>query len=58
MAFFTIWSAFLNWGYSMDVEAFRIAQKLGKRISYLETIEFPSFSLPGFCFNLVQDGQV
>jgi len=39
MAFFTIWSAFLNWKYSMDVEAFHIAQKLGKEIRYLETIE-------------------
>src|SRR4030043_194598 len=41
MAFFTIWSAFLNWKHSMDVEAFRIAQKLGKKIQYLETIEDP-----------------
>ncbi len=32
MAFFTVWSAFLNWKHSMDVEAFQIAQKLGKRI--------------------------
>ena len=39
MTFFTIWSAFLNWKHSMDVEAFRIAQKLGKKIQYLETIE-------------------
>ena len=39
MAFFTIWSNFLNWKYSMDVEAFQIAQKLGKKIEYLETIE-------------------
>ena len=39
MAFFTIWSAFLNWRYSMDVEAFHIARKLGKEIQYLETIE-------------------
>jgi hypothetical protein len=28
MAFFTTWSAFLNWKHSMDVEAFHIAQKL------------------------------
>lgn len=39
LAFFTIWSTFLNWKYSMDVEAFKIAQRLGKRIQYLETIE-------------------
>jgi uncharacterized protein YbaP (TraB family) len=39
MTFFTIWSAFLNWKHSMDMEAFHIAQKLGKKIQYLETIE-------------------
>jgi hypothetical protein len=39
MAFFTIWSAFLNWKHSMDMEAFHIAQKLKKKIGYLETIE-------------------
>jgi len=39
MAFFTIWAAFLNWKHSIDVEAFLIAQKLGKKIQYLETIE-------------------
>jgi hypothetical protein len=38
MAFFTTWTAFLNWRHSMDVEAFQIAGKLGKRIEYLETI--------------------
>src|SRR5512136_2381133 len=32
MAFFTIWSTFLNWKHSMDVEAFQIAQKLGKKL--------------------------
>jgi len=39
MTFFTIWSAFLNWKHSMDVEAFHIARKLRKKIDYLETIE-------------------
>jgi len=39
MIFFTIWSVFLNWKHSMDMEAFHIAQKLGKKIQYLETIE-------------------
>jgi uncharacterized protein YbaP (TraB family) len=37
MTFFTIWSAFLNWKHSMDMEAFHIARKLGKKIEYLET---------------------
>ncbi len=39
MAFFTIWSALLGWKHSMDVEAFKIAQGLGKKIRFLETIE-------------------
>jgi len=39
MTFFTVWAAFLNWKHSMDVEAFHVAQKLGKKIGYLETIE-------------------
>jgi uncharacterized protein YbaP (TraB family) len=47
MAFFTVWSAFLDWKHSMDVEAFQIAQKLGKRIQYLETIEDQLAALDG-----------
>ena len=42
LAFFTIWSNFLKtngWKYSVDLEAFTIAEKSGKRIEYLETIE-------------------
>jgi uncharacterized protein YbaP (TraB family) len=39
MAFFTTWTAFLNYKHSMDVEAIQIARKLGKPIDYLETIE-------------------
>ena len=50
MAFFTIWSAFLNWSYSMDVEAFRIARKLRKKIEYLETIEDQLAALDGIPF--------
>ena len=46
-AFFSIWSAFLNWKHSMDVEAFHIAQKLGKKIDYLETIEDQLAALDG-----------
>ena len=38
LAFFTTWTAFLNWRHSMDVEAYQIAGKLGKAIGYLETI--------------------
>jgi len=50
MAFFTIWSALLNWNYSMDVEAYRIAKKLGKRINFLETIEDQLAALDGVPF--------
>jgi uncharacterized protein YbaP (TraB family) len=47
MAFFIIWSTFLNWKHSMDVEAFQIAQKLDKKIEYLETIEDQLGALDG-----------
>ncbi len=50
MAFFTVWSAFLDWKYSMDVEAFHIAQKLGKKIQFLETIEDQLTALDGIPF--------
>ena len=42
LAFFTIWFAFLErngWKYSVDLEAFNLADALGKKIIYLETIE-------------------
>jgi uncharacterized protein YbaP (TraB family) len=50
MTFFTIWSTFLNWTHSMDMEAFHIAQKLGKKIGYLETIEDQLAALDGIPF--------
>jgi uncharacterized protein YbaP (TraB family) len=53
MAFFIIWSAFLNWKHSMDVEAFNIAQKLGKKIQYLETIEDQLAALDGVPFERI-----
>ena len=53
MTFFTIWSAFLNWKHSMDVEAFHIAQKLGKKIEYLETIEDQLAALDGIPFERI-----
>jgi len=42
MAFFALHSRFLRkngWKYSVDMEAYRIAQEMGKRIVFLETIE-------------------
>ncbi len=53
LAFFTIWSAFLNWNQSMDMEAFHIARKLGKKIGYLETIEDQLAALDGIPFERI-----
>ena len=53
MAFFTTWSAFLNWKHSMDVEAFHIARKLGKPIGYLETIDDQLNALDGIPFDRI-----
>jgi hypothetical protein len=53
MTFFTIWSAFLNWKHSMDMEAFHIAQKLRKKIQYLETIEDQLAALDGIPFERI-----
>ena len=42
LAFFTIWSNYLKkngWEYSVDLEGYAMAKKLGKKIVYLETIE-------------------
>jgi uncharacterized protein YbaP (TraB family) len=42
LAFFTIWSNFLKrngWKHSVDLEAYTIAEGLGKKIEYLESIE-------------------
>jgi uncharacterized protein YbaP (TraB family) len=42
LAFFTIWSNFLKtngWKYSVDLEAYTLAEKMGKKIGFLETIE-------------------
>jgi len=53
MAFFTTWSAFLNWRHSMDVEAFHIARNLGKPIGYLETIADQLNALDGIPFERI-----
>jgi uncharacterized protein YbaP (TraB family) len=53
MAFFTIWSALLDWKYSMDIEAFQIAQALGKKIRFLETIEDQLAALDGIPFDRI-----
>jgi hypothetical protein len=53
MAFFTTWSAFLNWRHSMDVEAFHIARRMGKEIQFLETIEDQLAALDGIPFERI-----
>jgi uncharacterized protein YbaP (TraB family) len=55
MAFFATWSAFLNWKHSMDVEAFRIALKLGKEVGFLETIEDQLSALDGIPFERIMN---
>jgi uncharacterized protein YbaP (TraB family) len=42
LAFFTIWSNFLKnngWKYSVDLEAYTLAEQMGKKIDFLETID-------------------
>ena len=53
MAFFTAWTAFLGWRHSMDMEAFRIAKDLGKRIECLETIPDQLAALDGIPFDRI-----
>jgi hypothetical protein len=38
-AFFSIWQTYLDWSYSVDMEGFQVARKLGKEIRFLETLE-------------------
>ncbi|HSQ25662.1 MAG TPA: TraB/GumN family protein [Anaerolineales bacterium] len=38
MAFFSIWSLYLGWKYSVDMEAYQLACKMGKEVHFLETI--------------------
>ncbi len=53
MAFFSIWSTYLNWQYSVDMEAFRIARRLGKNIHFLETIDEQLAVLDGIPFERI-----
>jgi uncharacterized protein YbaP (TraB family) len=42
LAFFTLWSDYLKrlgWKYSVDLEGYKIARQMGKKIVFLETIE-------------------
>lgn len=39
MAFFSIWSLYLGWKYSVDMEAYRLASRMRKNIHFLESID-------------------
>lgn len=42
LAFFTLWTAYLErlgWKHSVDLEGYRIAKELGKKVVFLETID-------------------
>ncbi len=47
LAFFRIWSAFLNWSYATDLEAYSAALKMGKKVVFLETVEEQVAALEG-----------
>jgi hypothetical protein len=53
MAFFSLWSSYLNWHYSIDMEAFHIAQKLKKKIHFLETTEEQLAAMDGIPFERI-----
>lgn len=39
MAMFSIWSTYLGWDYSVDMEAYQLALRMGMRIGCIETLE-------------------
>ncbi len=39
LAMFSIWTAYLDWRYSVDLEAFQLARRSGKKICFLESLE-------------------
>lgn len=39
MAMFSIWTTYLNWEYSVDMEAYQLALKMGKQVHFMETLE-------------------
>jgi uncharacterized protein YbaP (TraB family) len=47
VVFFHLWSSYLNWHYSIDMEAFQVAQRLLKRTHFLETMEEQLAALDG-----------
>lgn len=52
-AFFFLWQTCLNWSYSVDLEGYRLAQRLGKRIGFLETLQEQLAVLDGIPFERI-----
>jgi uncharacterized protein YbaP (TraB family) len=55
MALFTLWSGFLGWKHSLDRDAYHLAQRLGQRICFIETIEEQIVALDGIPFERIVD---
>ncbi len=55
MAFFTLWSTYLDWKHSIDMGAYQIAHKLGKKIHFLETLEEQFKAMDGIPFERLLD---
>jgi hypothetical protein len=47
VVFFHLWSSYLDWHYSIDMEAFQVSQRLSKRTHFLETMEEQLAALDG-----------
>jgi uncharacterized protein YbaP (TraB family) len=47
MAFFSIWSTYLGWRYSVDMEGYHVAQRMGKQVHFLESIDEQLIVLDG-----------
>jgi hypothetical protein len=39
MGLFTVWTSYLNWKYSVDLEAYQTARRMGRRILPLESLD-------------------
>ena len=39
MALFSVWSTYLDWKYSLDLEAYQVAQRMGVKTCFLETLD-------------------
>ena len=55
MALFSLWSGFLDWKHSLDRDAFNLAQRMGKRVCFLETVEEQLAALDGIPFERIVD---